>query len=113
MGDDLNKRIADAQEKLDARSRPSPSSTGKGASLGFKMASDLVAAVIVGSILGWGLDALFGWSPWALITCLFLGFAAGVRNVVRTATQANAEANAGLTTTPADGAAERDRDQAG
>jgi ATP synthase protein I len=107
MGDDLNKRIAEAQEKLDARTRPSPASTGKGMGLGFKMASDLVAAVVVGSILGWGLDALFGWSPWALLTGLMLGFAAGVRNVVRTANQANAEA-ANVTE-----AAERDRDKAG
>lgn len=54
------------------------------------MASDFTAAVIVGAGLGWGSDALFGWSPWGLIVCLMLGFVTGVRNVVMAAQQANA-----------------------
>jgi ATP synthase protein I len=92
MGDDLEKRIADAQAKIDAQSRPKSDSTGKGMGLGYRMASDFIAAVVVGAGLGWGLDSLFGWTPWAMITCLLLGFVAGVRNVVATASKANASA---------------------
>jgi ATP synthase protein I len=93
--DDLNKRIAEAQAKIDAKERPKYMATGKGMGLGFRMASDFAAAVIVGALLGWGLDALFGWTPWALISCLLLGFVAGVRNVVAAANKANQAANKG------------------
>ncbi len=90
MGDDLDKRIAEAQAELKAQQQPSEGmQQAKGMGLGFKMASDFVAAVIVGAVLGWGLDALFGWSPWALIVCLLLGFVTGVRNVVAAANEAN------------------------
>ena len=87
--DDLNKRIAKAQAEIDARNRPAQMSTGKGMGLGFRMASDFAAAVIVGVALGWGLDSLLGWTPWGLLSCLMLGFIAGVRNVVATAAKAN------------------------
>ena len=87
--DDLNKRIAKAQAEIDARERPKYMGTGKGMGLGFRMASDFAAAVIVGVILGLGIDALFKVSPWGVIICLLLGFVAGVRNVVATAMKAN------------------------
>ncbi len=90
--DDLNKRIAKAQAEIDARERPKYMGTGKGMGVGFRMASDFAAAVIVGVVLGWGLDTLFGWSPWGLLACLMLGFGAGVRNVVAAASKANRDA---------------------
>lgn len=86
---DLDKRIAAAQAKIDEQERPKYMAAGKGMGLGFRMASDFAAAVIVGVALGWGLDTLFGWSPWGLLSCLMLGFVAGVRNVVATASKAN------------------------
>jgi ATP synthase protein I len=86
MGDDLNERIAKAQAELDAQARPSTKeSMGKGMGLGFRMAADFVAAVIVGAVLGFGIDALLHSSPWGLIVCLILGFITGVWNVVRVA----------------------------
>jgi ATP synthase protein I len=95
MGDDLNERIGKAQAEIDARNRPAGLTTGKGVGLGFKMASDFTAAVIVGLVLGWGVDALFHTSPWGLLACLLLGFVAGVRNIVVAATAANREAAGG------------------
>ena len=47
------------------------------------MSSEFAAAVLVGAILGWGMDALAGTSPFGLIVFLLLGFAAGVLNVIR------------------------------
>lgn len=88
MGDDLNARIAKAQAELEAQTRPAVRRTGKGLGLGLRMASDFVAAVIVGALLGWGVDALFGWTPWGLIVCLVLGFITGVRLIVRAAGEA-------------------------
>ena len=59
---------------------------------GFRLASEFVAAIIVGALLGWGVDSLFGTTPWGMIILLLLGFAAGVLNVVRAAAELNAEA---------------------
>lgn len=63
-----------------------------GAGRAFRLASEFVAAVIVGVALGLALDALFGTRPILMIVLLLLGFAAGVLNVVRAATEMNATA---------------------
>jgi ATP synthase protein I len=59
---------------------------------GFRLASEFVAAIIVGALLGWGIDSLFGTTPWGMIILLLLGFAAGVLNVVRASAELNAQA---------------------
>jgi ATP synthase protein I len=52
---------------------------------GFRLSTELVAAVLVGAGLGWLLDKGLGISPWGMIVFLLLGFAAGVLNVMRAA----------------------------
>src|SRR4051794_19835460 len=52
---------------------------------GMRLSTELVAGVLVGAALGWGLDRLLGTSPWGLIVLLMLGFVAGVLNVMRSA----------------------------
>lgn len=90
---DLDERIAKAQADIDARERPKFASAGKGMGLGFRMASDFAAAVIVGVVLGLGIDAIFKVQPWGTVVCLMLGFVAGVRNVVASAMKANQAGN--------------------
>lgn len=53
--------------------------------VGLRLSSELVAGVVVGSILGWGFDHLLSTSPWGLIVFMLLGFVAGVINVMRSA----------------------------
>src|SRR5437763_5338966 len=53
--------------------------------LGFRLSSELIAGVVVGAVIGWGLDYLLSTSPWGLIVFFLLGFAAGVVNVMRSA----------------------------
>ena len=43
----------------------------------------LIGGPLGGGLLGWGLDSLFGTFPKLLILMLFLGFAVGIRNVLR------------------------------
>jgi ATP synthase protein I len=93
MGDDLNDRIAKAQAELDAQARPKHDVDGQGMGLGLRMAADFVAAIIVGAVLGFGIDWLLKTSPWGLIVCLILGFITGVWNVVRTANSVSKKAN--------------------
>ncbi len=57
---------------------------------GFRLASEFVAAIIVGAALGLGVDYLFKTTPWGTIVLLLLGFAAGVLNVIRAAAEMNA-----------------------
>ena len=51
----------------------------------FKISTELLAAVIVGTIIGFILDNWFDTKPLFILIFFFLGFAAGILNVVRTA----------------------------
>lgn len=55
----------------------------------FRVASELLAGLFVGAVLGLGLDKLLGTSPWLLLAGLGLGFAAGIRNVSRALKELN------------------------
>lgn len=54
---------------------------------GMRIASELLAALLVACLLGWGIDYVFGTKPWFLIAGVFLGFAAGLLNVMRASKQ--------------------------
>lgn len=56
-----------------------------GMARGFQLSSELVAGVVVGAGIGWGIDHFLSTSPWGLIVFLLLGFIAGVVNVIRSA----------------------------
>jgi ATP synthase protein I len=49
--------------------------------------SHLVGAPLGAGIVGWMLDRWLGTKPWLMLAMLFLGFAAGVFNVMRIANQ--------------------------
>ena len=61
----------------------------KGSFLGnaFKLGTELVAAVTIGTIIGFILDSWFDTKPWLIIIFFFLGAAAGILNVIRAANQ--------------------------
>jgi len=90
---DLGERLDDAQRRLAPRSkRSAPTQMG----IATRFATELVAALLVGGALGWGIDWLFGHfgvhtKPVFLILLFVLGAAAGIRNVMRAAGEINAE----------------------
>ena len=57
--------------------------------LGFRLSSELIAGVVVGALIGWGIDHLLSTSPWGMIVFVLLGFTAGVVNVIRSANAAS------------------------
>ena len=57
----------------------------------FKLGTELVAAVGVGTIIGFILDSWFGTKPWLILIFFFLGAAAGILNVIRTANRMQKE----------------------
>ena len=56
-----------------------------GAQLAWRMVIELVAGIAIGFGIGYGLDALFGTMPVFLVIFILLGFAAGVKTMLRTA----------------------------
>ncbi len=51
----------------------------------FKLGTELVSAVLVGTIIGFILDTWFDTKPWLIILFFFLGSAAGILNVIKVA----------------------------
>ncbi len=84
-------------EKLDeARRREAAKAPKQGnvapLAVAFRFTTELVAALIVGGALGWGLDWLFGTRPIFMVVLFFLGAAAGIRNVMAAANEMNERA---------------------
>ena len=85
--------LEDFSKRLDAvRSiEPDGSKTSNGSNIsisgdlgrGMRIASELVAALLVGAAIGWGMDWYFGTGPWILLVGVGFGFAAGLVNVNR------------------------------
>ena len=51
----------------------------------FRLGTELVAAVVVGTIIGFILDNWFDTKPWFIIIFFFIGVIAGMLNVIRVA----------------------------
>jgi ATP synthase protein I len=82
----------DAQKDAKAQSpaeqdgvAPAAGSLGSAMSLGFRVLSEFVAAIVVGALIGWQIDTWVGTTPWFLLIFLALGTAAGFWNVYRIA----------------------------
>ena len=51
----------------------------------FKLSTELVAAVAVGTIIGFIFDKTFGTKPWFILIFFFVGVIAGITNVIKSA----------------------------
>lgn len=60
------------------------------ANVAWRMVTELVAGIGIGLGIGLGLDALMGTRPLMLVVFVLLGFAAGVRVMMRTAEEVGA-----------------------
>tara|TARA_B100000427_G_C15063778_1_gene401068 strand:- start:210 stop:488 length:279 start_codon:yes stop_codon:yes gene_type:complete len=74
-------------EKSKIKKRAQKNNQEKGVFLGsaFKLGTELVAAVIVGTIIGFILDSWFDTKPLLIIIFFLFGAAAGILNVFRAA----------------------------
>ncbi|MEM1382500.1 MAG: AtpZ/AtpI family protein [Pseudomonadota bacterium] len=82
--DDLGRRIEAAKEARRPGERVRQENLSA-VSLAWRMVTELVVGVLLGAAIGWGLDSLFGTLPLLLIVMGLLGFAAGVRTMLRSA----------------------------
>jgi ATP synthase protein I len=63
----------------------SAGATAKAMGLAIRILSEFVAAVLVGAVIGWGIDRAAGTTPAFLVVFLLMGAAAGFWNVYRIA----------------------------
>ena len=78
----LKDRLKNARRKLKVeKENPQTSNIGQA----FKLSTELVAAVLVGTIIGFILDNWFDTKPWLIIIFFFVGVIAGILNVIRSA----------------------------
>ena len=83
--DDFKTRLKIAKSKIKKELINDNEKRGSFMGNAFKLGTELVAAVAVGTIIGFILDSWFDTKPWLIIIFFFLGAAAGMLNVIRTA----------------------------
>jgi ATP synthase protein I len=77
---------ARSRQGLDSSPKPSPPGNpleGSVLGLGLRVGGEVIAAMLVGLAIGWGLDRVFGTRPIFLGLFVLIGGAAGIRNVWR------------------------------
>ena len=67
--------------KRENKKKHNPSPIGNA----FKLSTELVSAVAVGTIIGFILDKTFGTKPWLILIFFFVGVTAGIMNVIKSA----------------------------
>ena len=75
---EIAKKKAFKEKKI---KKPDPSPIGNA----FKLSTELVSAVVVGTIIGFILDKTFGTKPWLILIFFFVGVIAGIANVIKSA----------------------------
>ena len=85
ISEDFKTRLKIAKSKIKKQVLSDDEKRGSFMGNAFKLGTELVAAVAVGTIIGFILDSWFDTKPWLIIVFFFLGTAAGILNVIRTA----------------------------
>ncbi|MCF8533727.1 MAG: AtpZ/AtpI family protein [Reyranella sp.] len=83
--DDLDARLKAARGKVE---KPRQNSDQSGMSqrqtgVAYRVLADMIAGLLVGGVLGYWVGRWLDWAPYALVTGLVLGFAAGANNAWR------------------------------
>ena len=89
--EDFKTRLKIAKSKIKNQVQSENEKKGSFMGSAFKLGTELVAAVAVGTIIGFILDSWFDTKPWLIIIFFFLGAAAGMLNVIRTANKMQKE----------------------
>ena len=91
--DDFKTRLKIAKTKIKKKNQLDVEKRGSFLGSAFKLGTELVAAVAVGTIIGFILDSWFDTKPWLIIIFFFLGATAGMLNDIRTANRIQEEDN--------------------
>ncbi len=83
--EDFKTRLKSAKNRAKSKYSESKEQSTSGMGHAFKMSTELVAAVAVGTIIGFILDNWFGTKPWLILIFFFVGVIAGIMNVIKSA----------------------------
>ena len=83
--DRFKTRLKIAKEKLKSKDLNKRMEQKSNIGNAFKMSTELVSAVAVGTIIGFILDNWFGTKPWLILIFFLIGVIAGIINVIRSA----------------------------
>tara|TARA_B100001123_G_scaffold148510_1_gene172006 strand:+ start:52 stop:327 length:276 start_codon:yes stop_codon:yes gene_type:complete len=83
--DSFNTRLEIAKKKIKKNKNNQKNEKTSSFGEAFKMSTELVAAVVVGTIIGFILDNWFGTKPWLILIFFFVGVIAGITNVIKSA----------------------------
>ena len=89
--EDFKTRLKIAKSKIKKQTGNEREKRGSFMGNAFKLGTELVAAVAVGTIIGFILDTWFDTKPWLIIIFFFLGAAAGMLNVIKAANRMQKE----------------------
>jgi len=82
---DFKTRLKIAKKEIQKTSLNENNKRGLFMGSAFRLGTELVAAVVVGTIIGFILDNWFDTKPWFIITFFFIGVVAGLLNVIKVA----------------------------
>ena len=85
LKDPFKTRLEIAKHKISKRNLYKDNDQPSPLGAAFKLSTELVAAVAIGTIIGFILDKTFGTKPWLILIFFFIGVTAGIINVFRSA----------------------------
>ena len=83
--DQFKTRLQIAKNKLKKKYLYKKNQNSSSIGAAFKLSTELVAAVAVGTIIGFILDNTFGTKPWLILIFFFIGVVTGIINVIKSA----------------------------
>jgi len=82
---EISTRLEIAKKKIKKKQAKNNGSNATSLGKALKISTELVAAVVVGTTLGFILDNWFDTRPWLTISFFFMGVTAGILNVIKSA----------------------------
>ena len=83
--DQFKTRLEIAKNRISKKNQDNKNNNPSSIGAAFKLSTELVAAVAVGTIIGFILDKTFCTKPWLILIFFFVGVVAGITNVIRSA----------------------------
>ena len=83
--DPFKTRLEIAKKKVSRRNLLDKKQNSSPIGSAFKLSTELVSAVAVGTIIGFILDNTFDTKPWLILIFFFVGVVAGITNVIKSA----------------------------
>ena len=83
--DQFKTRLEIAKKKISKKNQDNKNDNPSSIGAAFKLSTELVAAVAIGTIIGFIFDKTFGTTPWFILIFFFVGVVAGITNVIRSA----------------------------